>query len=96
MRSSISLLSVALIVAVNTIIQPVFAAPAINNDKIYKRDDSLVRGFGLGLDGVAVGVKSTIDGVVNPKTRGSREDTERAAAEAGENVGGAIGSALNL
>lgn len=96
MRYFISLISVALIVMVNSIMKSVFAAPAINNDRFYKRDDSLVRGFGLGLDGVVVGVKSTINGVINPKTHGSRRDTERAAAEAGENVGGAIGSALHL
>ncbi|KAI8642401.1 hypothetical protein BD408DRAFT_443450 [Parasitella parasitica] len=63
-----------------------------NIDK--KRDDTLLRGMSLGVNGVVVGVKSTVEGVINPQTRGSRKDTEDAAAEAGKNVGGAIGNAL--
>ncbi|CAO0794951.1 unnamed protein product [Mucor circinelloides] len=87
-----------LIAVVNTVLVPsMLAAPATRDTQtIGKRDDGLLRGFGMGVDGVIVGVKSTMNGVTNPQTHGSRQDTERAAAEAGRNVGGAIGSALVL
>ncbi|CEP09681.1 hypothetical protein [Parasitella parasitica] len=79
-----------MIVAISTILQCTFAMSIAQ----YKRDDTLLRGVSLGVDGVVVGVKSTVEGVVNPQTHGSRKDMEDAAAEAGKNVGGAIGSAL--
>ncbi|KAL7318949.1 hypothetical protein PS15m_002131 [Mucor circinelloides] len=87
-----------LIAVVNTVlVSSMLAAPATRDTQtIGKRDGGLLRGFGMGIDGVIVGVKSTMNGVTNPQTHGSRQDTERAAAEAGRNVGGAIGSALVL
>ncbi|CAO3625143.1 unnamed protein product [Mucor fragilis] len=95
MRFIISIVVMA--VASTFIMQSTFAAPVTGTtEAIVKRDDSLLRGFGMGFDGVIVGVKSTLNGVANPQTHGSRQDTERAAAEAGKNVGGAIGSALVL
>ncbi|KAK4515642.1 uncharacterized protein ATC70_010593 [Mucor velutinosus] len=92
-----SIISIAVMAVVSSIMmQSALAAPVADTEAIAKRDDSLLRGFGMGIDGVIVGVKSTVNGVANPQTHGSRQDTERAAAEAGRNVGGAIGSALVL
>lgn len=95
MRSIISFI-VVMALASTFMVESTLAAPTTNTITIAKRDDSLLRGFGMGVDGVIVGVKSTVSGVANPQTHGSRQDTERAAAEAGRNVGGAIGSALVL
>lgn len=96
MRSILSIIVMA--VASTFIMQSTLAAPVTGTTEamIAKREDSLLRGFGMGIDGVIVGVKSTVNGVANPQTHGSRQDTERAATEAGKNVGGAIGSALVL
>ncbi|KAF1798646.1 hypothetical protein FB192DRAFT_1392543 [Mucor lusitanicus] len=95
MRSIISFI-VVMALASTFMVESTLAAPTTNTITIAKRDDSFLRGFGMGVDGVIVGVKSTVSGVANPQTHGSRQDTERAAAEAGRNVGGAIGSALVL
>ncbi|GAN04646.1 hypothetical protein MAM1_0069c04107 [Mucor ambiguus] len=94
MRSIISFVIMA--VASITMLQSTLAAPTTKTGTVAKRGDSLLRGFSMGIDGVIVGVKSTVNGAANPQTHGSRQDTERAAAEAGRNVGGAIGSALLL
>lgn len=59
-----------------------------------RQDESLLRGFGFGLLGVEQGVKSTLEGIRNPQTPGSREETVRTADDAGKVVGGAIGTAL--
>lgn len=59
-----------------------------------RQDESLLRGFGFGLLGVEQGLKSTLEGIQNPQTPGSREETIRTADNAGKAVGGAIGTAL--
>ncbi|CAO3617665.1 unnamed protein product [Mucor hiemalis] len=71
-------------------------APIKTNNSLEKRqNESLLRGFGFGLLGVEQGLKSTLNGILNPQTAGSREETIRTADSAGKVVGGAIGTALN-
>ncbi|KAI9339236.1 hypothetical protein BD770DRAFT_223165 [Pilaira anomala] len=65
-----------------------------NTDILQKRDAGLVQALSWGLSAVQVGVKSTIDGVRNPKVPATKQSVEAAAMSAGENTGSAIGNAL--
>lgn len=64
------------------------------HSSLKKRDGGLAHALSLSVIGVGIGVVSTLDGISHPKTSGTAADEQRAAAEAGENVGGAFGTAL--
>lgn len=65
-----------------------------DTDVLQKRDAGLVQALSWGLFAVQAGVKSTMDGVRNPKVPATKQSVEATAISAGENAGSAIGNAL--
>lgn len=104
MRSTILL---ALLTVLACLFSETYGAPTIKNefkttnnekslDTLSKRADGLLDAFGLGLLGVETGVKSTLEGIGHPTTKGSREEVIEYSSDAGHTVGGAIGTALKM